>query len=341
MPEHKNILINKPQINISYTSSSRMWLVSLCFFLCVIQSAVNDGGITLILVIAALFSAIITEFLLTWRLYGVEKIKDGSAVVTALILSALLPNQIHPVYAVLGAIFAIAVIKYSFGGLGANWLNPALGGWLFIRFSWSEAFLNTIEKGSTSIGEINIGSNISVLGNFVTEVLNNSIFSFAGINLPIGYVDLLVKNSSSIIADRGLFFLLLGTIVVTAAGINRGWIPLVFLLTYGFLIRLAGDISGLFWNGDVIYGFFSGGTIVAAFILVAEPSSSAKTNTGIAVIVVLSAVLSWLFRYRFMEYSGCFIALAVINCFSPLIKLIEEKVRLSLKNNVKTREIIL
>jgi electron transport complex protein RnfD len=336
--EQKNIFTNKPQINISYTSSSRMWLVSLCVFLCVIQSAFNDEGITLMPFFAAFISAITTEFLLTWREYGTDKIKDGSAVVTSLILTALLPNQIHPMYAAFGTAFAIAVIKYSFGGLGTNWLNPALGGWLFIRFSWSEAFFNAVEKGSTSIGDINISSNISIFDNSLTDALNNSILSLTGVNLPFGYTELLFNNSSNIIADRGLFFLLIGTIAVTATGINRGWIPLIFLFIYGFLIRFAGDLSGLIWNGDVIYGFLSGGTIITAFILAAEPASSANTNTGIIITVILGAVLSWVFRYRFMEYSGCFIALTVINCFSPLIRLIEEKIILSLNRSVKIEE---
>ena len=258
-----------------------------------------------------------------------------------MILTALLPNEIHPAYVVLGTAAAIAVIKYSFGGLGANWLNPALGGWLFIRFSWPEAFLSAIEKGSTSISEINISSNLSVVVNSVTAALYYSVFSFAGVDLPAGYIELLFKNNSGIVADRGLFFLLIGTVVVTATGINRGWIPPVFLLVYGFLVRLAGDTSGLLWNGDIIYGFFSGGTILAAFILAAEPASSARTNTGVIFTVVSGAFLSWVFRYRFMEFSGCFIALAMMNCFSPLIRLIEEKIILSLKNRVKIQESIL
>jgi len=139
VPNIKTILLNKPQINISYPSSGRMWLVCVCAFLCVLQSAISDGGQSLIIAATAFFTAIIIELIFTCRKYGARKISDGSAAATAMILSMLLPNQIHPVFVFLGTAFAIIVVKYSFGGLGSNWLNPALGGWLFIRFSWSSA----------------------------------------------------------------------------------------------------------------------------------------------------------------------------------------------------------
>jgi len=338
VPEQKMILTNKPQLNISYPSSERMWLVCGCAFLCVLQSSISDGGLTLIPVFTALFFALFIEYLLTRRNYGAAKIKDGSAAATALVLSLLLPNQIHPVYAAFGAVFAVVVVKYSFGGLGSNWLNPALGGWLFIRFSWPGAYADAIERTASSITEMNFASGLSALDNSVTNFLNGSIFSIAGVHLPPGYIELLFYNGNSILADRGLFFLLIGTIVITAAGINRGWIPLAFLTVYGFLIRLAGDAAGQFWNGDVLYGIFSGGTIAAAFILAAEPASSAKLKSGILFTVVLGAFLSWFFRYRCLEYSGCFIAVAIVNCFTPLVKYAEENLLPYRKNRGKFQE---
>jgi len=328
VPEQKMIFSNKPQINISYPSTARMWLVCGCAFLCVIQSSVGDGGRSFIVAFASLFSALLIELLLTWRNHGFGKVRDGSAAATAMLLALLLPNLIHPLYAAFGAAFAITVIKYSFGGLGSNWLNPAVGGWLFIRFSWPAAFANALEGSSSSISEMAIVSNTSALDNSITEFLNNSIFAVTGSQMPSGYIDLLFNNNPGIITDRGLFLLLIGTICITAAGINRGWIPLVFLSVYGLLVRFAGA-AGEFWSGDMLYGIFSGGTIAAAFILAAEPASSAKLKPGILFAVFCGAVFSWFFRYKCMEYSGCFIALALVNCFTPLIKLAEEKIFLA------------
>jgi len=338
VPEQKMIFSNKPQINISYPSTARMWLVCGCAFLCVVQSSFGDGGRSLIIAITSLFSALLIELLITWRNYGFGKARDGSAAATAMILTLMLPNFIHPLYAAFGAAFAVIVVKYSFGGLGSNWFNPAVGGWLFMRFSWPEAFAKALEGSSSSISEMAIVSNTSAIDNSVTEFLNNSVFSITGTQMPSGYIDLLFNNNPGIITDRGLFALLLGTICITASGINRGWIPLVFIAVYGFLIRFAGDLNGILWNGDMLYGIFSGGTIAAAFILAAEPASGAKLGPGILFAVFCGAVLSWFFRYKCMEYSGCFIALALVNCFTPLIKLIEEKIFFSRNNRTGFQE---
>jgi len=311
-----------------------MWLICGCAFAAILQSALGDAGRSLIIAVVSLYSAILTEFLLTWRNYGTSKVKDGSAAVTALVLTLLLPNQISPVYAALGVMFSVTVVKYSFGGLGSNWLNPALGGWLFMRFSWPSIFSGDF---ANSISGISSASELSAMDNTITESLNHFVFSSFGVQMPSGYIDLLFNKNPGIIADRGLFFLLISTIVITAAGINRGWIPLVFLSVYGFLIRAASGISG----GDLLYGIFSGGTIAAAFIIAAEPASSAKLKQGILFTVALGAVLSWFFRYVCREYSGCFIGIALVNCLTPIIKLIEDKLFLSYKNRGKFTENIL
>jgi len=334
----KMIFSHKPQISISCPSTGRMWLVCGCAFACVLQSAVSDGGRSLVIALTAFISAMVIELLLTWRENRTAKIRDGSAAATAMILALLLPNHIHPVSVFFGVAFSIAVVKYSFGGLGTNWLNPALGGWLFIRFSWPAAFKEALNESAASISEMVISSDISKIDNGVTEFFNNNILSVTGVQMPSGYFDLLFLNGPGIITDRGLFALLIGTIVITAIGINRGWIPIVFIAVYGFLIRFAGDLNGVYWNGDMLYGLFSGGTIAAAFILAAEPASGAKLKPGILLTVILGAVLSWFFRYKCLEYSGCFIALAVVNCLTPLIRLLEEKIFLSRNSRGKNKE---
>jgi len=325
MPDNNNVFL-KPQINVSYPSTGRMWLVCLCAFLCVAQSALSDGGRTFAVALTAIITALLVELLLTFKKNGINKIMDGSAAATAMILTLLLPNQIHPVYVFFGITFAVAVVKYSFGGLGSNWLNPALGGWLFIRFSWPSVFT---QGGSSSVSQMIFSANTGSIDTSITDFLNSTIFSAAGVHLPSGYIDLLSFNGPGLVTDRGIFALLIGTIIITAIGINRGWIPLVFLGVYGFLIRLAGGSNTDLWNGDILYGFFSGGTIAAAFILAAEPASAAKLKPGILFSVILGAVLSWFFRYKCMEYSGCFIALAVVNCLAPFIRIIEERFFLS------------
>ena len=323
MYERKDALIHRPQINISFSASKRMWFVFSCALVCIIQSALNDSGRSLMIAFAALVITLTAELLFTWKKSRFNKIKDGSAAATAMVLALLLPNQIHPMYASFGALFAIVIVKYSFGGLGSNWLNPALGGWLFIRFSWPQVFNSALEA---SAGGVVVGA-ASAPDIAVTSFLNRTIFSLTGAELPFGYFDLLFIINTGIIADRGLFALLIGSAVLIALRISRFYIPVIFLFVFGFLTRFLGDLplGGQFWNGDILHGFFSGGTIAAAFILAAEPSSGAKTKYGAMSAAIIGAILAWIFRYPAQEFSGAFIAIAFVNCLMPLIRLLEGK----------------
>jgi electron transport complex protein RnfD len=81
--------------------------------------------------------------------------------------------------------------------------------------------------------------------------------------------------------------------------------------------------EGGFWNGDALYALCSGGTIVAAFILAAEPASGAKSRLGTLLATILGAFLAWFFRYRGFELYGCFFALALVNALTQMLRLFE------------------
>jgi electron transport complex protein RnfD len=342
MPEQR------PQVNISRPTAGRMWLVCFCAGLAVVQSGLTDSGASLIVALTALVFAVLTELLFTYKNSGLEKIKDGSAAASALVFSLLLPNHIHPVYAGVGAVFAMAVVKHSFGGLGSNWVNPSLGGWLFIRCAWPASFDKALAgspftvlyeslRGGLSdpqgspLGILKVSGvgpfsgAASPLDGMVSSFLNSRIFSITGAELPAGYTDLLVSRTPGIIADRGLLALLLGTVIITAARVGRSWVPAVYLGLFGALVRIFGALpfGGALWNGDIFFGFFSGGTMAAAFLLASDPATGAKSKAGILVTVILGAFLAWFFRYQGADAYGAFFAAALINAFTPLIRSFE------------------
>jgi electron transport complex protein RnfD len=291
-----------------------MWLVAVCAFLAALQSAVGDSFLSLIIALAALCSALLTELLITHKTYGFEKIKDGSAAASTMALVLLFPNQIHPVYAALSAVFAIAVVKHSFGGLGANWLNPALGGWLFARFSWPGAFSVALNGSMSGMEESG-----SAIGNIISGFLNKTIFSFLGAELPSVYIDLFALKTPGIIADRAGLAIVLATVVIAASQISRSWLSFVYLAVFGLLARMLGDLPVSMWNGDVIYAFLSGGTLVTAFILISDPSTGAKSMPGGLIAAVLAAVLGYFFRFYGGVFFGCIYAAALVNTLVPLL----------------------
>jgi electron transport complex protein RnfD len=322
-----------------------MWAAALGSFLAVMQSSMTDSFASLILALSALAAALGTEFVITWRTRGFEALKDGSAAVSAMALVLFLPNRLHPVYAVFGAIFATAVIKHSFGGLGSNWINPAAGGWLFIRSSWPGAFnaalrgspLSVISEGleaglvsiqGSPMGILKIAGNGVPAGRIdgiISSVLNGTVFMPVKAELPSGYIDLFLLRAPGIIADRGLAALLLGTIVVLAFQACRTWVPLVYLLVYTILVRVAGGLpfGGSAGSGDMLFGLFSGGLTAAAFFFAAEPVSGAKSYPGVLAGAVLTGFFSWLFRYQGSEPYGAVLAVLTVNAVSVIARGLE------------------
>ncbi|MDR1215608.1 MAG: RnfABCDGE type electron transport complex subunit D [Treponema sp.] len=308
----------KPQISLVRQTTPRMWIVSLAALLAIIQSSLADSFSSLVIAVTTVGAAFVCEFVIYFRTEKGAMIQDGSSIASALVLTLLLPNSINPVYAAIGAIFAMIVVKYSFGGLGANWMNPALGGWLFVRFSWNgvfeKAMMPSIESSTSRLGGFGDFFTAEPVANF----LNNTIFSLTGAELPTGYLDILGSRGATIIADRGLLALLLGTIVIAASQTIRVRVPVVYLAVYGAMVKFFGD-------GDVLTAFLSGGTIVAAFFLLPEPVTSAKSNRGACICALFAGIFTFIFRYQSDELYGAFFAIILLNAVVPSVKRLESR----------------
>jgi electron transport complex protein RnfD len=315
-----------------------MWLICSCAGLAILQSSLSDSCASLLVAFAATSGALLTELLIDafsgrlfdrpWAESPWGNYRDGSAVASALALTLLLPNRIHPMFAFLGAVFAMTVVKHSFGGLGSNWANPALAAWLFIRFSWPVAFLNALgDSPSIIFADSLSGDLLQVSDTFWTPLLNKTIFALFRAELPPGYIDLFSYSGPGIIADRGVFGLLLGSILILAGQASRFWIPLCYLGIYCFLVRLFGAMpfGGGFGAGDMFVGLCSGGVMVAAFILASDPSTGPKSRPVTLMAAVLGGVLSFVFRYLGLEPYGAFFAVALLNVLVPLFRCFETR----------------
>jgi Na+-translocating ferredoxin:NAD+ oxidoreductase RnfD subunit len=329
MAENQNILyaklqFQKPQINISCPTAGRMWLVSLCALLAILQSGLSDSFYSLVLAMSAVVAAVLAEYLLIVHKGKTAVLKDGSAVATALILTLLLPNSISPVYAIMGAIFAIVVIKHCFGGLGSNWLNPAAGGWLFIRLSWPGVFNKALGESSFSILKETVShTQAGFLGTNLIPFLDKTVFSMFKVELPALYMDLFSLQQPGIIADRGLLGLLIGTILIIAFRAGRSWISAVWLLVFVFFTRLSGAYGSGWWEGDMLFSLCTGGTLAVAFILAADPATNSKSNWCILGTAVAGGFLAWLFRFPGGEPYGAVYSIVVINAFLPIVRNLE------------------
>jgi electron transport complex protein RnfD len=340
--------MERPQVTLAQPTALRMWMIAGCAMAAAVYSAAGDGFASLGIALAALGTALFSEALALhfgrlWKNSVIRppreesrdlsleppleederiaggKISDGSAAASAMVFVLLLPNTVNPLYVILGASFAMLLVKFSFGGLGANWVNPALGGWLFLRLSWPGLF--TQAQGFIPGG----GGGIDAM---IRGFFNKTVFAFTGAELPSGYVDLFLGlRGEGIIADRGLPLLLLGTVLLNAVQVSRIWIPALYLGLYTLLVRVFGALpgGGGLWEGDVFYCLFSGGTLAAAFFLVSDPVTGAKTIPGMLAATALAALLAFLFRYPGADHCGAFSAAVLVNALVPLLRRLESR----------------
>jgi electron transport complex protein RnfD len=224
----------------------------------------------------------------------------------------ILPDTINPMIAALGAIFAMAIVKHCFGGLGSNWLNPALGGWLFIVLAFPQAYVNAL--GVSLVPGMMVPTVASV-----TSFLNSHIFGHLGAEIPQAIVSQIFYTGNGIIADRGLLGLLLGTIILCVFHSSKMEVSIPFMLLYLGLATF-GNGSG---SADGLESLFSGGVLVVGFLLLADPSSSPKTRSGAIVEGILAALFACLFRKYGAQTYGAIYAAALMNALCPLFRSIE------------------
>jgi electron transport complex protein RnfD len=342
--------MEQPQINLAQSTALRMWMIFGCALATTVYSAARDGFASLGMACTALGAALFSEALALhfgrlWNYSAVQaapdegganpggipedriahsriangRIADGSAAASAMIFVLLLPNSVNPLFVLLGACFATLLVKFSFGGLGANWVNPALGAWLFLRLSWPSLFTQ---------GQVFQSGGGSGLDTVIRGFFNRTLFALTGAELPSGYVDLFLGlRGEGIIADRGLPLLILGTMLLSAVQVSRIWIPAVYLGVYVSLVRIFGALpgGGGIGEGDILYSLFSGGTLAAAFFLAADPVTGAKTLPGMLAAAFLSALFAFLFRYPGADHCGAFSAAALVNAVVPLIRKLESR----------------
>jgi electron transport complex protein RnfD len=125
-----------PHLHEGSRTASIMWMVSLCLAPASLWSVYVFGMSSLIVLLVSIFSSVLTEFVIT-KLLKKFTLMDGSAFLTGLLIGFNMPPSIPLYIPMLASIFAIAVVKHTFGGLGANWMNPALAGRVFVMFSFS------------------------------------------------------------------------------------------------------------------------------------------------------------------------------------------------------------
>ncbi len=345
-----------PQYHEKIATHSLMWTATLALLPAAAWGVFAYGPRALLVLLLAAVSAVTAEALIA---RSRVTLADGSALLTGLLLGMMMPPAVPLFVVVAATLFAIGVVKWTFGGLGGNWLNPALAGRLFVHFSWPAATTSwslprtlgadrlpglnltvdtvttatplgivqhAVEQGEALLGGPAVyltsrGFPRSELDTSVTTWLNETVLSQFGAHIPGGYIDPFVGNVPGAIGEGSAILLLLGTVVLFARRVITWEIPAAFFTTFAVLTWAFGGLAygADGFSGDVLFHLLSGGLILTLFYVATDPVTTPMTTSGMLLFGAGVGLLTFLLRTYGGAAEGVALAVLVMNGCTPLL----------------------
>lgn len=295
MNENYNIS-SSPHIRSKVTTGSIMLYVIIALLPAAIFGVYTFGLSALLVVLITTASAVATEYLYQKLMKKKVSIGDFSAALTGLLLALNLPAETPWWMCVLGSVFAIIIVKQVFGGLGQNFMNPALGARCFLLISFTgrmTTFVYDGVTGATPLALLKYGENVNLM-------------------------DMLIGNEAGTIGETSVIAILIGALFLIAMGIIDLRIPGTYLASFVVFIVLFGG-RGF----DITYitaHLCGGGLMLGAWFMATDYVTSPITKTGQIVYGICLGVLTGLFRLFGGSAEGVSYAIIFSNLLVPLIE---------------------
>jgi H+/Na+-translocating ferredoxin:NAD+ oxidoreductase subunit D len=284
------------------------------------------------IILLAILSAVATEAVIEKLMKKPITVKDGSAVVTGILLAMNVPAEVPWWIPVLGSAFAIALGKIPFGGLGYNPMNPALLGRAFLLASWPThmTIFKTIPRGGTISGidiittatPLNVfKQQKDVLANLIndpsmTDKIDNARIAIS--QLYDSYGNLFWGRIGGCIGETSAFLLLIGAVYLIYKRYIGLRIPLSYIGTVAVLSWLFGGVDGLF-SGDPLFHVLAGGLMLGAFYMATDMVTSPVTSSGRYIFGIGCGVITVMIRLIGGYPEGVSYSILLMNLVVPLI----------------------
>lgn len=300
-PDHLLIMSSSPHLSTVDSVSRIMWTVVIAMLPALLMGVYYFGWAAIKLAVTCILAAVITEAAIN-RLKGERfTIKDGSAVITGLLLAMTLPPSFELSGAVIGSVFAIAVGKHIFGGLGYNIFNPALLGRAFLQASFPVAITTW-----TNPRTVDAVSTATPLGAFKFEQIGTAL------------TDLLYGNTGGCLGETSAIVILAGGFFLIIKKYADWRIPVSYLLTV-FVF------GGITWLIDPVayptpmFHLFSGGLMLGAFFMATDMVTSPITSKGSWIFGIGAGILLVIIRLWGGLPEGVMYSILLMNAVTPLI----------------------
>ena len=285
-----------PHIRSKVTTGNIMFYVMIALLPATIYGIYTFGFSALLVIAITTASAVLTEYAYQKLMHKKVTISDGSAALTGLLLALNLPASAPWWMCIIGSVFAILIVKQVFGGLGQNFMNPALGARCFLLISFAKRMTDFVYdgvSGATPLATLKEGKYVDIL-------------------------DMFFGNVPGTIGETSVIAILIGAVFLLVMGIIRLTIPVVYLGTFVLFIILFGG-RGL----DITYiaaHLCGGGLMLGAWFMATDYVTSPITKGGQIVYGICLGVLTGLFRLFGASAEGVSYAIIFSNLLVPLIE---------------------
>ncbi|WP_352399912.1 RnfABCDGE type electron transport complex subunit D [Anaerotignum sp.] len=260
------------------------------------------GVQALILMVAAVASAVFFEWLYQKIMKKPVTISDLSAVVTGLLLAMNLPASAPVWVPIVGSAFAIIIAKQLFGGLGQNFINPALAGRAFLLASYPTEMTTWTSAGNFGADAVAVATPLAQLK--------------GGVMPDASFVDVLVGNIGGCIGETCAIALIIGGIYLIAKHVISWKVPVIYIATV-FILTAAIGRDGL---RVPVYEIFTGGLMLGAFFMATDYASSPVTAKGQIIFAVGCGLMTTLIRIFGGYPEGVSYSILIMNLCVPLIE---------------------
>jgi len=256
------------------------------------------------LIITTILSCVLSEYIANKVMKKPVTIGDYSAAVTGLLLAFNLPPAIPLWMAVAGGVFAIIITKQLFGGLGMNFINPALAARAFLMASWPVA-MTTWTK--TAVDTVTSATPLAIIkkGGEVA------------VDTPPDIINLFIGNVPGSLGETSALALLIGAVYLVARRVITLEIPLAFIGTVAVMTWILGGDS--LFTGNFLYHLFAGGLILGAFYMATDYTTSPVSFTGKIIMGIGCGLLTAVIRLYGGYPEGVCYSILLMNLAVPLI----------------------
>lgn len=263
-----------------------------------IAGIVIYGWNAAMLIAVSVITAVLAEFLYQKITHQPTTVGDWSAVVTGLLLAYNLPASAPWWIAAVGSFIAIVLVKQMFGGIGSNFMNPALAARAILFISWS-SIMSSYPASRFAVDATSTATPLATLGGGAVGNLN--------------LWDLLIGNCGGVLGETCKLAIIAGGLYLLARQVIDWKIPVTFIATV-FLCYLIKDGAEV-----ALYQILAGGLMLGAFFMATDYATSPVTGVGKIIMGVGCGLLLFIIRAYASYPEGCSFAILFMNVATPLI----------------------